>query len=48
MIVCDAAYHKAKKAALAEGQAPEEACEAGKEASRKTGEKVDKGELVEE
>ena len=33
--VCDAAYHKAKKAALAEGQAPEEACEAGKEASRK-------------
>lgn len=45
---CDAAYHSAKKKALAQGLTKEEACQAGADASAAVAWKIQNGELKEE
>ena len=45
---CDAAYHSAKKKALAEGKTPQEACNVASAASAQVAKKIEKGELTEE
>ena len=45
---CDAAYHSAKKKALAEGMVLQEACKVASAASARVAKKIEKGELTEE
>ena len=45
---CDAAYHSAKKKALAEGMVLPEACKVASAASSRVAKKIEKGDLTEE